>query len=464
MEICDIQRVIYQIIMLFSAMRILAFAQEADENGVVQVSGELAEPQIIKNDKKSVPKAGWEIQKEGQGFVTVFIYNGDGYVNFLDWMREASDESVKYLTVDLTGTNITIYLEEILAGRDLWSLTIQNGGNVSVKDIQTLAAGELTKIEIYHVFSIDTDVISHIRKLEEITVRLDGHYKGVMPTKEMSGNGECEKILLLWDDKMAGQGLAMDGEGTFGCLKEKEALERELAGQNKWLKAVYKQNEGDYSYTSYDFFQGNEVSDIFICIKDRESGGERYWDMLSIPGERLSEMDEGTGSRFCLEDINFDGYEDMVFLGCNDGIRLYLKTVVYLWNETSGKYELCGTAPRYFKYVDRERKRMIWSERNSVLEDNYYIYEYENEVFREKRLEVTFTGAGEVTWNYYEDGELQKRLHLSGAGGNGAQYVFYNLENGTKEGECETGEIADGVWWQDTGKRFFPEFDFYNNG
>lgn len=404
-----------------------------------------------------------EIQKKEGGFVKVSIRNGDGYAEFLNWMAEMPDESVKYLTVDLAGTETWIYLDEILSGRDLYRLTVQNGGNISAKNVQAFAAGGLTRIDIQHVFRIDADVVSHIRGLEEIIIKLDGNYKGDLPTEEMLGNTECKGIVLLWDDRSDERGLIRDGENLFGCLREEDALSRESDGENKWLRAVYRQNEGDYSYTSYDLFQGNAVSDIFLCIEDRESGGEQYRDVLELPKDRLPDMDEGSGSRICLEDIDFDGYEDLIFLGCNDGLRLYLKTVVYLWNEKTGTYEWCSTAPLDFNYIDRERKRVIWSERKGIFEEDYYIYEYGKEGFTEKRLEVGLTDIGEVTWNYYEDGKWQKRLYLSAEDEDGAQYVIYEWGSGSGK-ERKEGEVPAGTWWQDVGKNFFPEFDFYNNG
>ena len=276
-----------------------------------------------------------------------------------------------------------------------------------------------------------------------------------MPVKELLDNRECRNIVLLWDGGTDAQGLIKEGEHPFDNRKGEDILVTAAEGKNRRLNGMYRQNEGNYSYTSYEFFRGDTMWEVFLGVEDRAGRGEEYFDMLRVPQERLPDIMELDGHRISLADVNFDGHEDLVFLGWNDGMNLYWQSVVWLWEKNTGRFELCGTAPSCFDRVDAEKKRLTNTETNGIHEEDYYIYEYHDGAFREKHLEVRYTDYGDVIWGYYEEGELLERLYLSGKGDD-RHYIYHG-----KGGEMEVSKAPEDVRFDDIGKEFFPEFDFY---
>lgn len=54
----------------------------------------------------------------------------------------------------------------------------------------------------------------------------------------------------------------------------------------------WKLASGGYSYTEYEFndLDTGAVSEAFICIKDQENNGGKYFDIVDIPAESLQEL------------------------------------------------------------------------------------------------------------------------------------------------------------------------------
>lgn len=65
-----------------------------------------------------------------------------------------------------------------------------------------------------------------------------------------------------------------------------------------------------------------------------------------------------------------------------------------------------------------------------------------------------------VLWKYFKENELLEELTVEDQA-DGAYHVFYR-ENGTVREETLAGAEVQNVW--EIGKRYFPEFDFYNFG
>ena len=83
-------------------------------------------------------------------------------------------------------------------------------------------------------------------------------------------------------------------------------------------------------------------------------------------------------------------------------------------------------------------------------ESTYYIYEYVEEGFIEKRLEFKFL-EDEIVWYYYEDDKLVKMLKLYYNNGN-PDYVVY-----TENGIIMEEDFKEDYWC--LGEKYFPEFD-----
>ena len=166
--------------------------------------------------------------------------------------------------------------------------------------------------------------------------------------------------------------------------------------------------------------------------------------------------------RIYFEDVNFDGYEDLIYVGDHGINQFYHQCTGFLWDNDEKRYQLCETLPSNFEWADNERNRLIYSTSGSAFEDTYYIYKYNQNQFVEERLEVQTrqTEGGAVVWNYFKENELQKELEVTSKD-DGTYHVFYS-ENGTARQETLTRAEYANVW--EIGKRYFPEFDFYNFG
>ena len=68
---------------------------------------------------------------------------------------------------------------------------------------------------------------------------------------------------------------------------------------------------------SSSFAGSTPLYQLLKWIKDRESYGEKYFDILEVPVENI-EISWLDGRRVRLDDVNFDGYRDLIFVGDND--------------------------------------------------------------------------------------------------------------------------------------------------
>ena len=201
-------------------------------------------------------------------------------------------------------------------------------------------------------------------------------------------------------------------------------------------------------------------------IKDKESNGRQYFDIIAVPEDRLQEVSHVYyWDRILLTDMNFDGYKDIIFAG-ESYLFDTLHCVYYLWDKAEKKYELDTTLPtRKIVNIDETRKRLTYSESASAFDDTYYIYQYDGERFREQKLWVVMDYLEQerksiVTWQYYEDGKLMGKLEWILGDNEDISYVFYE-ENGER---IEEVTINKKVYYDEIGLMYFPEFDFYNMG
>lgn len=447
------QKIIFQVIMLLGLSCPFGNVQGAEAVGSIWFAGGTAQLQEMLDKVQDIQYTDLEIENR-DGYVSVQIHNAREYRALRDWLDGPSGEAVVYLTMDMAETETCLYLDEILDGRNLRSLTIQNGGNISVKDMEKLGKYSLTSLELYHISILEADAVSCIQVDEDITIRLDDRYRGIMPTEELLDNRRSRNIILLWDGNMDAKGLIGKGESPFKDRKGEDILVQAAEKEKQRLNGIYRKNEDSYSYTGYEFVQGRDISDILISIEDKNSGGENYFDMLCVPQEKFPYRHESKGQRIWLEDVNFDGYEDLIFVG--DMINnQYWASVVYLWEECTNRFKLCSSAPYYFNGIDDEGKRLT----DTVCYESWghcYIYEYLNGEFKEKGVQVWYTEYGDAIWMYYEEGELLEKLCLLSGRGEKQHYVYQG-----REGEMEIKEIPDDAEFDDIWKKFFPEFEIY---
>lgn len=391
--------------------------------------------------------------------ISVHIHSEEEYQEFIRQLEGYSG----YFSLNLymEGSDTSVYLDDIIAGRNLIHLEIENVGRITARNAEILGTGSLRCLHLTRVLSVDEELLRYALVLDTIEIELDDSYGGAVPTEELLENRVCPNFILSWSG-CEKSGLFAGREVCNGASKEWDAIAPMLENGN--LVRICRLNEGDYCYTSYEFTGPESEWDCcgaLISVRDRESGGETYFDMLEIPEERLGGIYSMQAQQIILEDANFDGYGDLIFASF---YRYYTGTI-FLWDPKKGRYVLCESAPWAFEWIEPERKRLIYVDTRGMDYEDYYIYEYNDSVFTEKKLELGFTkeeetGVKRYTWHYYEGGELLETLELVTDENITGNYLIYEGNGITRE-EVLTQEK---IYYKEIGMEFFPEFDFYLSG
>lgn len=436
--------------------------EEAEADGAEETEGteepeEVEEPSVEGSTSK-IPK-NVELIGSSADIVSVDIH-GEGeyraFVNSLEKYRDCFE-----LRLDMKETDTVVYLDEILAYHNFSYLSIFSGGVIAVRNMDNLKETPLEVLELNRIHAIEENVVSQLPAWRDVEIRLDSDYTGVFPAKKLAHNTNCANIAMIWEDNKK-------YEAHLEELAEWDEINASMSENDSYLKGLYVWNEEEYNYTSYEFCEEEteQASAAFICIKDRESYGEKYFDVLEVPVESV-EVTWSGGRRMMRDDLNFDGYYDLVFMGWNwfsgdpQG-----QCIGFLWNENEQKYEWNVTAPKHYRGVDDERKIII-DIYTSALQDDYFIYEYHDGMFTEKKLEVmgSLTDYYFIAWQYYEDGKLLKRLEKNYDEDTKLYHITYE-ENGIVTEKVMEEADYDNQYdsYSDLGEEYFPEFDFYWKG
>lgn len=313
-----------------------------------------------------------EINIVNVSIVEVKIKNKEEYEGFVSRLGEFT--GCHRLWIDLEETDTTIYLDEILTYNNFDDVMIENGGIISVKNMENFTYS-MKEIGLRHVFSIDEGVLSRIISSNmddqaEFRIELDNRYFGKLPIEKLLNDQDCTDVILIWDDNTEGAGL-LDVQENMENLKEWDYLQSVKEAGNGCLKAIYQLNDGDYSYIGYEFYNhyeedGPEIQAAFICIKDRESNGNKYFDIIDVPVDRFLNNDSfirSTSQHLDVsDDLNHDGYRDLVFQG-----HYYLYRIAFLWNEKEQRFILDTSVQDFFESADAARNM------NMDIKDESYI-------------------------------------------------------------------------------------------
>lgn len=426
---------------------LLEYKESADS--INNLSNSKSKNNIIKNPRKKINNDQDTLEmKVKENCIKAKIQSLENYQTVLDYLDNI--ENIYSIYLDLCNTNISIYLDELLRNQTIGYLDIKNGGSICIKDQTFLKTSNTYSIKLHYVFEIQKNLFDGFNGLE-ICVQLDNQYTGILPTIDLLNNINCENIALKWEGNGQLNGMDTYWEYFYSVLPKEE----------QYLKGVYQTKQEQVIYTSYEFCKedSEETSKIFIFIKD--IGRKKDVQILEISKPQLTNISRHDGKRFYLRDINFDGYQDLIFVGDNDNIKLFYQCICFLWNEKEQLYKLCETAPKNFKYIDEKQRRLLYNTSGSAFEDTYYIYKYNGNLFEEEKLDVLLpqTNSETITWHYIKDGQLQKKLEVTpNKESNSYTVIFYEKENTQYELLIENISI-----W-DIGRKYFPEFDFYNLG
>ncbi|MBD5552344.1 MAG: hypothetical protein HDQ96_14435 [Lachnospiraceae bacterium] len=409
-----------------------------------------------------------EIEKHSSS-VEVTIRNSEEYKVFINMLNDFRDYSI--LELDMSGTSTTVFLDEIIAGSNFTYFEITNGGIIAIKNKDDLKDYPLKTLELYNVFEIEENLINQVSVSWLLVFELGDNYAGSAPIKELLDETDCEMITILSDKKAEG-GLHY-GEESYADMSGKEdSLCQVPYVEEGILRGIYRQNKSDYSYTSYEFYKPEsekEICAVYIGVDYRGGDDKKCIAMVQVPQNRYSDIRRtDVYGKIMVEDVNFDGYEDICFSGNDDYLNGDDLCCIFLWNEQEKRYKICDTAPRHIRHVDSEKKRLTHTITYGVSWDEYYIYEYRNGTYHEKKLENRFfleehdedgNAIDKIIWNYSEDGELKETLeYIFNENGN-TSHIIYQGKGRTEEEVFEGKKDYDEV-----GKKYFPEFDFYWKG
>ncbi len=394
-----------------------------------------------------------EIEIDGSN-VMVNVQNQMSYRKFLSMIDDF--ENYNLLRLNLLGADIRVCLDDILAGHNFKSLYI-TGGIIAARNLEVLDKMRLESMGIYGVTRIQGDILSHISS-QYIEIELNDKYRGKLPTAEILNGLQCAELIVMWN-----------GDGRIGLfdirnpenkvLREWDHICSIVSEEDGILKSIYRRNYGEYSFTSYDFYEksmGKKLCAEFISVKDRGSGGKKYFIILNIPGEKLAEITVGMPindfHRIGFRDIDFDGYDDIIF------DRSYYSynehRVVFLWNPEQGKYEYCGTAPRSFEnsVSIKEHKAYYFYPDANAGPSIYSIYEYVDGCFIRHSLEIEHRGDS-LVYVYHREGEWVREQEFSYQKEDRTWHAVHE-ENGMTIEESMSEDLAE------LECAYFPEFTY----
>ena len=419
-------------------------------------SSEILEEDINMPEIEKYPFNSW---------VEVTIRNGEEYEAFINMLNDFTDYSI--LELNVSDTSTTVFLDEILACGNFTSLEIRNGGIIAIKNKDDFKDYPLNYFELYNVFEIEENLLNCVSVSRLLVFELSDNYIGSAPIQELLDKTDCKKIAILSDIKVEG-GLHYGAERYADVSVQEDSLCQVPYEGDGILRGIYRVNEGDYSYTSYEFYKPEskkEVCAVYIGVDYRQGNDEKCIAILQVPQNRYSDINRRDvyGEQIWAEDLNFDGYEDICFSGADDYLDRYDLCCVFLWNEQQKRYTICDTAPRYVRHIDPEKKRLTDTIPYGASGDEYYIYEYRNGIYHEKKIENIFCveeylrdGTDKTIWYYSEDGEVKETLEYIFNKDENTSYITYQGKGGTEE------EVLEGEqYYPEVGKKYFPEFDFY---
>ncbi|MBD5552348.1 MAG: hypothetical protein HDQ96_14455 [Lachnospiraceae bacterium] len=320
-----------------------------------------------------------EIETSSSGWVEVTIRNGEEYEVLINMLNDFTD--YYRLNLNVSGMSTTVFLDEILACGNFTSLEIRNGGIIAIKNKDDFKDYPLGSFQLYNVFEIEENLLNHVSVSWLLVFELGDSYTGDVPIKELLNKTDCEEITILSDKKAEG-GLLYGEESYADMFGKEDSLCQVPYVEDGILRGIYRQNKNDYSYTSYEFYKPEsekEICAVYIGVDYREGNDEKCIAMLQIPQNRYSDIHRTDEyGKIRVEDVNFDGYEDICFRGDDSYLDGYDLCCVFLWNEQEKRYKICDSAPRYIRYIDSEKKRLTETIPGGVQGDVYYIYEYRN--------------------------------------------------------------------------------------
>lgn len=346
--------------------------------------------------------------------VKVSIHNDMAYREFLGMLDEFEDYDL--LRLNLLGVDIRVCLDDILAAHNFKSLFI-TGGIITARNPEVLGSIQLENVGIYGVSKVEDGILSNLSS-HYMAIRFNDKYRGILPTAEVLNNMRCDELIVMWNGD-GGTGLLDIREPGNKILREWSHIRSILLEKDGILKSIYRYNNGEYSYTSYDFYEKDLEKKIcaeFISVMDRGSRGKKYFEILNIPEERLAEITVGMPindfHRIRFRDINFDSYDDVVF------DRSYYSynehRVVFLWDPDEENYEYCGTAPRNFDecVTVKEHQAYYFYPDANAGPSIYSIYAYADGNFIRHSLEIEHRGD-RLAYVYCKEDEWVREQEFS---------------------------------------------------
>ena len=272
------------------------------------------------------------IESYPDGNVSVEMDSQAQYTEWLSQMENYTD--CIGLRLNLLESDVTVYLDEILAYDNFKHVTIENGGAISVRDSGAINAHMLEKITLDQIYSIDERLTDCVPDQIIVRIRISDLGKGSISAEKLLTDTDCQNLAVQW--------CAGEQEVFYDHLAEGDRLRTAMMEEQQVLGGFWKLVSGGYSYTEYEFnnLDTGKVSEAFICIKDQESNGDNYFDIVTIPAESIQELSYVERERMRLGDINSDGYQDIIIVGAYSARLGEYQHEAFLWNDSEKKYEL----------------------------------------------------------------------------------------------------------------------------
>ena len=176
--------------------------------------------------------------------VKVSVQNEVAYRKFLGLLDEF--ENCDSLSLRLSGADISVCLDDILAGHNLKYLSITRG-TITAGNAEALDGISLNSLVIYGAAKVEKGVLEPLL-LRSATIILNDQYTGELSMVEALNSVNCEELVIAWEGDKS-KGLFHNNESDNRNLKEWDDIYSILLETGGVLESIYRHNGENFSFT-----------------------------------------------------------------------------------------------------------------------------------------------------------------------------------------------------------------------
>ncbi len=162
---------------------------------------------------ESYPDGNVSVEMDSQAQYTAWISQMENYTDCIG------------LCMNLLESDVSVYLDEILAYDNFKHITIENGGAILVRDSGAINVHMLDKIILDQIHSIDERLIDCVPDQTIVRIRISDQGKGSISAEKLLADTDCQNLAVQW------------------CTGEQEVFYDHLAEGDRLRTAMVKEQQ-----------------------------------------------------------------------------------------------------------------------------------------------------------------------------------------------------------------------------